>query len=429
MIETTMTHRQDLNVSLMAENLIGSEIIKLAAEVNEKIKNGERIFNFTIGDFDPGIFPIPKELTNAIIEAYQSHQTNYPVANGMPEMRKAVSALLKERLQLNYSPEEILIAGGARPLIYGTYVTLLNAGDTVVFPVPSWNNNHYCHLTQTIPVIVQTKPENNFMPTADEIRPHLKMATLLSLCSPLNPTGTIFKQDQLESICDLILEENKRRGPGGKPLYLMYDQIYWVLTFGINKHFNPVSLRPEMKDYTIFVDGISKSLAATGVRVGWAFGPKPIIDKMKAILSHIGAWAPKAEQVATSKYLQMKPEMGQFVTEFKSRVNQRLEKFYEGFMQLKNEGYHVDAIAPQAAIYLTVQLKLAGMKSQDGKILKKQKEVTQFILDEAKLALVPFSAFGASEDSSWYRLSVGTCNSSEIVEVFTSLKKALNKLT
>lgn len=429
MLETTLSHHPDLVVSMMAENLIGSEIIKLAGEITEKIKNGERIFNYTIGDFDPDIFPIPQDLTNLVIEAYKTHHTNYPAANGMAELRKAVSSLLHERLQLNYSPDEILIAGGARPLIYGTYVTLLNAGDTVVFPVPSWNNNHYCHLTQSKQAVVETKPENNFMPTAEEIKPHLKNATLLSLCSPLNPTGTTFQKVQLEQICDLVLEENKRRGPAGKPLYLMYDQIYWVLTFGNNQHYNPVSLRPEMKDYTIFIDGISKSLAATGVRVGWAFGPKRIIDKMKAILSHIGAWAPKAEQVATAQYLQMKPEMGKFVLDFKGRVNQRLERFYEGFIRLKKEGYNVDAIAPQAAIYLTVQLKLAGMKTADKKILKDQKEVTQYILDEAKLGLVPFSAFGSSEDSSWYRLSVGTCNSSEIDEVFTSLRNVLSKLS
>src|SRR5436190_4702812 len=140
MFETAVSNKSDLTVSLMAENLIGSEIIKLAADVNEKIKNGERIFNYTIGDFDPKIFPLPQELTDAITQAYQNGHTNYPAANGMSELRKAVSSLLHERLHLNYTPDEILIAGGARPLIYGTYVTLLNPGDTVVFPVPSWRS-------------------------------------------------------------------------------------------------------------------------------------------------------------------------------------------------------------------------------------------------------------------------------------------------
>ncbi len=429
MSETLIANRHPLQVSEMAENLIGSEIIKLAAEIQDKIRNGERIFNYTIGDFDPKIFPIPEELNEEIINAYKEHQTNYPAANGMPELRKVVSEFLKEREGLSYSADEILISGGARPLIYATYVTLLDKGDTVVFPVPSWNNNHYCHLSETQSRLIETSPENNFMPTAAEIRPHLKNATLLSLCSPLNPTGTVFKKEQLTEICDLVLEENRRRGPGEKPLYLMYDQIYWVLTFGKTEHYNPVSLRPEMRDYTIFIDGISKSLAATGVRVGWAFGPQRIMDKMRAILSHVGAWAPKAEQVATGKYLQKKTELDSFLDKFKNQIDTRLHAFYDGFMELKKAGYKVHAIAPQAAIYLTIQLDLKGMKTSEGKVLSSQKDVTQHILDEAKLAVVPFSAFGSSDDSTWYRLSVGTCKSSEIPEVFQSLKKVLSNLS
>ncbi|MFM2207543.1 MAG: hypothetical protein RL213_1518 [Bacteroidota bacterium] len=417
-----------LPVSDMAENLIGSEIIKLAAEIHEKIRNGERIFNYTIGDFDPGIFPIPAELSQEIVKAYDHRHTNYPAANGMPDLRKAVADFHRERQGLSYSADEILISGGARPLIYATYVTLLDKGDTVVFPVPSWNNNHYCHLSQARPVFVETKPENNFMPTADELRPHLKDATLLALCSPLNPTGTVFGKSQLEEICDLVLEENRRRNGTGKPLYLMFDQIYWVLTFGATGHFDPVRLRPELRDYTIFIDGISKSFAATGIRVGWAFGPQRIIDKMKAILSHVGAWAPKAEQVATGIYLQNKDAIDRFLHSFKSEVDERLKRFHEGFLALKKAGHRVDAIAPQAAIYLTVRLDLKGKKTASGLTLTDQKAVTQYILDEAKLAVVPFSAFGASDDSPWYRLSVGTCNKHEIDEVFAQLERVLSTL-
>ena len=429
MSETLIANRHPLKVSEMAENLIGSEIIKLAAEIQEKIRNGERIFNYTIGDFDPRIFPIPQELNDEIITAYQNHQTNYPAANGMPELRKVVSEFLNDREGLSYSPDEILISGGARPLIYATYITLLDKGDTVVFPVPSWNNNHYCHLSEARSEFIETQPDNDFMPTAEEIRPHLKNATLLSLCSPLNPTGTVFDKEQLTQICDLVLEENRRRSPEQKPLYLMYDQIYWVLTFGKTEHFNPVSLRLEMREYTIFIDGISKSLAATGVRVGWAFGPQRIMDKMRAILSHVGAWAPKAEQVATAKYLQNKTALNIFLEKFKAEIDMRLHGFYDGFMELKKAGYKVHAIAPQAAIYLTIQLDLKGMKTKNGVVLETQRDVTQHILDEAKLAVVPFSAFGSSDDSTWYRLSVGTCNASEIPDVFLSLKKVLSELS
>jgi len=267
------------------------------------------------------------------------------------------------------------------------------------------------------------------MPVAEDIRPHLKGATVVALCSPLNPTGTVFGKEQLAEICDLILEENRNRGKDEKPLYLMYDQIYWVLTFGDSEHFNPVTLRPEMRDYTIFIDGISKSFAATGVRVGWSFGPKRIMDKMRAILSHVGAWAPKAEQVATAQFLKNHSAVDRFLVSFKEEIEERLLKFYEGFSNLKKEGFRVDCIAPQAAIYLTVQLNLKGMKTKDGKVLATQSDVTGYILDKAKLALVPFNAFGSSNDSTWYRLSVGTCNKSEIPEVFSSLRKVLSQLS
>lgn len=428
MAESAAARNSTLMVSEMAENLIGSEIIKLASEIQEKIRNGERVFNYTIGDFDPKIFPIPAELNSGIIQAYEERHTNYPAANGMPDLRKVVSQFLKERAGLSYSPDEILISSGARPLIYATYITLLDPGDTVVFPVPSWNNNHYCHLSAARPVFVETKAENNFMPTADELRPHLKDATLLALCSPLNPTGTVFSKDQLENICDLVLEENKRRGPNAKPVYLMYDQIYWVLTHGSSEHFDPVSLRPEMAKYTIFIDGISKSLAATGVRVGWAFGPATIIDKMKSILSHVGAWAPKAEQVACSRYLGQKQPLDTFLTHFKNEIEERLQSFYDGFEALRKSGFAVEAIHPQAAIYLTIRMDLKGKKTKNGEVLSTQKDVTQYILDHAKLAVVPFSAFGSSDDSPWYRLSVGTCNKGEIPEVFASLRAALEAL-
>lgn len=428
MPETVVEQRTPLQVSEMAETLIGSEIIKLAAEINEKIHKGEKIYNYTIGDFDPNIFPIPAELNEAIIKAYREHHTNYPAANGMVELRKAAAEFLHEKQNQSFTPDEVLISAGARPLIYAVYTTLLDPGDTVVFPVPSWNNNHYCHLSRANPVFLETRPENNFMPVADDIRPYIQKATLIALCSPLNPTGTVFGKKQLEDICDLIIEENRRRGANEKPLYLLYDQIYWILTYGNTQHYDPVSLRPAMRDYTIFIDGISKSLAATGVRVGWATGPRTIIDKMKAILSHVGAWAPKAEQVAVAEFLKNKNALDKFLIQFKDQLNKRLQGFYNGFVQLKKEGYSVDAISPQAAIYLTVRFDLTGKKTSDGITLSTQKEVTQYILDEAKLALVPFSAFGSSDESPWYRLSVGTCNIEEIPGVFTSLKKALAAL-
>ncbi len=426
---TTVGKSNELIVSKLADNIVGSEIIKLAAEINEKIKKGENVYNLTIGDFNPKVFPIPAALKQGIINAYQDDQTNYPAADGMPELRLAVSKLLKERCDLDYKSDEIVVAGGARPLIYALFRALVDSGDTVVFPVPSWNNNHYTYLNNAKAILIETAPSTNFMPTASDLKPYISSANLIALCSPLNPTGTTFRKKDLEEICDLILTENEsRNSKAQKPLYLMYDQIYWELTHGATKHYNPVTLRPEMKNYTVFVDGISKSLAATGVRVGWAMGPKKIIEKTKSILTHIGAWAPKAEQIATAAFLNDTENYNAFLIDIKTKIHDRLEGFYMGFKNLKAEGFKVDAIAPEATIYLTVQFALHNQKTQNGTLLKTTKDVTKYILDEAKVALVPFYAFGASSDSSWYRLSVGTCKMEDVKVVIENLRLALKKL-
>lgn len=428
-MSTTLQQPSIYPVSIMAETLIGSEIIKLANEVNELIKKGEKIANLTIGDFDPAIFPIPTVLRDEIIKAYQEGHTNYPVANGMLDLRKEVSSFIKRFQGLDYSADEVLIAGGARPIIYAIYATLIDAGDKVIYPVPSWNNNHYCHLLKATGEVVEALPEDNFMPTAENIKPHLKDAVLLALCSPQNPTGTVFTQQQLQDICDIVLEENNSRKPGQKPLYLMYDQIYSALTFGSNEHFDPVTLCPELRPFTIFVDGLSKSIAATGIRVGWAFGPTYIIDRMKSILSHVGAWSPKAEQVASARFLANTAAVDEYMVGFRKNVEDRLHAFYDGFKLMEKNGKGVRCIEPMAAIYLTVQFDLKGKKTADGKVLTTTEDVTDFILKQAKMAIVPFSAFGASKDSTWYRLSIGTCKIELIPSMLQVLNEALDSLS
>lgn len=416
-------------MSHLAETLIGSEIVRLGADIKEKIKGGEKIYNFTIGDFDSSIFPIPKKLEQEIINAYQNKLTTYPPADGILALKESVSKFIKEREGLDFSAKEILIAAGGRPLIYSLYRALVDRDDKVIYSAPSWNNNHYVHFVEGRHQVIETTIATNFMPTAEDIKPHIQDAVLIALCSPLNPTGTVFKKEELEKICDIVLDENRRRSDEEKKLYVMYDQMYWTLTFGDTVHYNPVSLRPEMKDFTIFIDGISKSFAATGVRVGWALGPEHVLAKMRAINSHVGAWSPMAEQHATAKFLQNNSAIDEYFLHYKKELEERLQKIYAGFQQLKAEGFSVDACAPQAAIYLTIQLSLAGKKMENGNILAVQSDVTSYILNEAKLAVVPFYAFGAAKNSDWYRLSIGTCKKEEIPEMLDKLKGALSKLS
>ena len=169
--------------------------------------------------------------------------------------------------------------------------------------------------------------------------------------------------------------------------------------------------------------------ASTGVRVGWSFGPAEVLNKMKAILSHVGAWAPMAEQKALTKFLGNKEAIDTYLKHFKAELEERLHRIYEGFIKLKNEGYNVDAVAPEAAIYLTIKVDLTGKKTSDGQVLQTQADVTSYLLQHASLAIVPFYAFGAPNTSPWYRLSVGTCKKEEIDEMLQKLETALKQLS
>ena len=415
-------------VSKLAQNLIGSEIIKIGNQVNELKAQGAEIANLTIGDLDSNIYPIPAGLKQNIQKAYADNLTNYPPANGLLSLRKAVAKDIKSRWNLDYSPEDILVSGGSRPLIYATFKTIVDEGDKVVYAVPSWNNNHYAYLTSANAVELEVSPEDNFLPTANVITPHLEGAVLLALCSPLNPTGTMFTKEQLSEICEAVIAENKKRGEGEKPLYLMYDQIYAMLTFGDSEHFNPVSLYPELRDYTIYIDGTSKCFAATGVRVGWSFGPTKVIDRMKALLTHVGAWAPKPEQQAVAEFLDNTPAVNEFVNDFKGKIAHSLEVLHAGIQEMKSKNFAVDSIKPMGALYLTIKLDYVGKTTEDGKVLKDSTDLVFYLIEKAGVALVPFSAFGNSREMPWFRASVGACSVEDLQKMFPKLEAALAKL-
>lgn len=413
-------------VSDLAEHLIGSEIIRIAGEINGRIAQGERIHNLTIGDFSPAVFPLPARYRTLIQEAYGQGLSNYPPANGVLELRQAISAYIQRGQGLAYGPDDILVAGGARPLIYATFKAVVDPGERVVYPVPSWNNNHYSYLHRADKVEVTTTAANRFLPTADDLRPHLQGASLLALCSPLNPTGTSFTRDRLEAICDLVLEENARRA-GDKPLYVMYDQIYQELVLGDTVHVDPVSIRPGMKPYTIFIDGVSKSLAATGVRVGWAFGPVQVMRKMASILGHVGAWAPKPEQVATARFL-AEAAYDEAVAEHRRMVAERVGAYHQGFQQLKADGYPVDSIPAQGAMYLSARIGIIGRTTPEGKVLHDAADVTYYLIERASVGIIPFFAFGTGRDNDWFRVSVGTTRMDMVPGVIDGIRKAIDAL-
>jgi aspartate aminotransferase len=416
--------------STVAEELTGSQILTIAAEVRALAATGRPLCNLTVGDFSPSEFRIPRSLEDGVVTALRAGQTNYPPSDGIEKLRETIRDFYARRLKLVYPQSGILVTSGARPAIYAAYRVLVNPGDRVVFPVPSWNNNYYCQLLGAEQVTVNCGASTNFQPTATLLRHTLRDARLLALNSPLNPTGTIFDAETLTDICDAVLEENERREAfGERPLYVMYDQVYWMLTFGGAEHVNPVSLRPAMERYTVLIDAISKSFAATGLRVGWAVGPTDVVKRMSDIVCHVGAWAPRPEQMATAALLADDAGIDEYHALMRRDVQTRLDALASGLTALRNDGLPVETTAPQGAMYLSARFALAGRRTPGGDVLRTNEEVRRYLLHEAGLAAVQFQAFGSQEETGWFRLSAGAVSPRDIEALIPRVRAALEKLS
>jgi aspartate aminotransferase len=412
-------------LSSLTGSLLGSEILKIAADVRALDAEGAEICNLTVGDFAPSEFRIPGEVEQGIIDRLRKGETNYPPADGILALRQAVRTLYQRELGLDPSLASVLVTAGSRPGIYATYRTLVDPGDRVVYPTPSWNNPYYVQLVGAVGVPVPVGPESRFLPTRELLQDAVRDARLLVLCSPQNPAGTMFTEESLGAICDLVLEENARRSATERPLYLMYDQVYWTLTLEGRQHVHPVQVRPAMAPYTVYIDGASKSLAATGIRVGWVVAPEDLAGPMSALVGHMGAWAPKAEQGAVAEFLENGGAWSAYRDDMVARVRERLDVLYDGLTRLRDAGLPVDVIAPEGTIYLSVRFALQGRATPNGTRLDGDEAVRAYLLRAAGLAVVPLRAFGSEEDTGWFRLSVGAVSPSEIERVLPRVREAL----
>jgi aspartate aminotransferase len=414
--------RVDASLSNLARGVVGSEILKIAAQIRALKAAGVEVCNLTVGDFDPAQFPIPQKLLAGVQKALNDGHTNYPPSDGVLALREAVARFYARGLDLAYPVESVLITGGARPLLYGTYRTILDPGDVVVYPVPSWNNNHYAYLCGAHAVELTVSADANFFPTVDELRPYVQSgsARLLMINSPLNPTGTVIDPEVLRRICELVVEENRHReragGDARKALWLCYDQVYWQLTFGGARHATPPEVCPDVAPYAILLDAASKSFAATGLRVGWAVMPPAARQRMADILGHVGAWAPKAEQVAVAAFLDDEAAIAEYHTTMRARVRERLDALASGFAAMRAEGLPVEVISPQGAIYLSVRVALRAHTNE---------ATRRLLLDRAGFAVVPFQAFGLAGDSGWFRISVGAVSMAEIAAALPRVRAVL----
>ena len=402
-------------LSKIGNGIIGSEIIKISQQIKE-ISKTKKIQNLTIGDFDSNINPIPEKLKEYIIESYNKNLTNYPLSAGQLNLRQSISEYLKKRQGVEYGENEILVGGGVRPLIYTIYKTLVNSGEGVIYPVPSWNNNHYSFLHGAIKQEIECKPENSFFPTIKDIDMNINDKTsLICICSPQNPTGRVIDPKTLKGICELIVHENKHRANqvGSRPLYLFFDQIYSDLSID-GSFVHPLTVCPEIRDYLICVDGVSKSLCATGIRVGWVFGPQDIIGKMTEVFSHIGAWAPKPEQNAVGMYLNDYEEMVEFVTKKTKQYSKISTKICDKIEELKNRNFNIDYQKPEGGIYISIYLG-------ESLSFPSMESYTKFLINRCGIGLVPFEYFGSKENKGWFRMSIGGVDPNNVEDILKSL--------
>jgi aspartate aminotransferase len=253
-------------------------------------------------------------------------------------------------------------------------------------------------------------------------------ARLLSLSSPLNPTGTGIRSEVLAAICRQVVDENRRRERAGeRALFLLFDQVYWATAFDSALPASPPSLVPEVAPWTVLVDAISKSLAATGLRVGWALAHPAVTARMSDLLGHIGAWAPKPEQVATAGFLADPAAFHEFRGQMAVRLRTRLQALHAGIVRLRARGLPVEAVEPEGTLYLSVRFALGG--TLRGRTIHSNEDMRKLLLEEAGVAVVPFQAFALPHEDGWFRLSVGAVSVADIERGLERLERVLGEAT
>ena len=395
----------------------GSMILGIAGQVRALLAEGREIANFTVGDFKPAQFRIPGELSEAIQRAVAEGQTNYPPSDGVPELREAIAELYRRDLGLDYGPEGVCVGSGARPPIYTTWSLFVEPGDRTTSFVPMWNVGYYAHLFRSDHRFIPTTAEANFFPTVEQCREAVRDSRLVVVNTPLNPTGTAASREVIEGLGRALVEENAGRE---RPCMLLFDQVYWMLTAPGTEHYNPVQLVPECAPYVVHVDAISKCFAGTGLRLGWGVLPPYLQRRMKSLVGHVGSWAPRAEQLATAWFLSDPARVSAYMTQMNADVQARLDRLNDGIQAMRSRGLPVNSIAPQGAIYLSLQVDAVGRKG-----FPDNAAILRLLLEEAGVAVVPFQAFDRKEDDGWFRLSVGAVGLDDIDGALERTEKAL----
>jgi aspartate aminotransferase len=394
-------------VSDRADRIKPSPTLAIDAKAKAMKAQGFDIVNFGVGEPD---FDTPENIKEAAVKALKEGFTKYTAVGGINQLKDAVIEKFKKDNNLNYMRDEIIVSCGAKHSLYNIAQVLLNPGDEVLIPSPYWvSYPDQVLLNDAIPVFVKAYETDSFRVKPEAIESHItKNTKALILNSPSNPTGLTYDKENLEKIAEVILKYN---------LYVISDEIYEKLTYDGFNHISIASLDNEIKNKTLVVNGLSKSYAMTGWRIGFAAGPKEIIKSMTNIQSQSTSNPTSIAQKAAVEALTGPQDfIRTMLAEFDKRRRFLITEL--------NTITGISCLTPTGAFYAFPNTSKLYGKYIDNKKIASSSDLALYFLEGAKVALVPGGAFG---DDNYTRLSYAT-SIDDIKKGVDRIREAVSKL-
>ncbi len=381
--------------------------MKIAQEAKEMLHKGIDVIDLSVGELD---YPTPPNVKDAAKKAIDQNFTKYTINSGTIELREAIAEKLSKENFLNYSPSEIIVSNGAKQCVYNAIQSVINDGDEVIFSSPYWvSYPEMVSLAHGKSVIVDTNERDGFKICPGQLEEVISPRTkIIILCNPSNPTGALYTRNELEKIAEIIEKHN---------FYVIADEIYEKMVYDDNEFVSFASISEKVKSKTIVVNGLSKSYAMTGWRIGYAAGPQHIIKAMNKIQSHSTSNASSISQAAAVEAL-LGPQT--FIEHMKNDYQKRRDFFFNEINSIKG----LQCFKPQGAFYLFPNITYFFGKSTNIFRIEHSFDLAMYLLYEAKVAAVPGSSFGSE---GYLRMSY-TASMEKLGEAAERIKNALSKL-
>ncbi|MEG2353109.1 MAG: pyridoxal phosphate-dependent aminotransferase [Clostridium sp.] len=374
--------------SKKAEQISASLTLAITAKAKQMKADGIDVIGFGAGEPD---FDTPENIQNAAIMAIKSGKTRYTAASGIPELKDAIIEKFKNDNNLSYSQSQIIISTGAKQCLANTFQAILNPGDEVIVASPYWvSYPELIQLADGIPVLVDTKEENEFKYDLNELDSYVNNNTKAILInSPNNPTGTVYTLEELSSIAELAKKHD---------LIIVSDEIYENLLYGEVKHVSIASISEDAYNRTVVINGVSKSYAMTGWRIGYAAANEKITKLMSNVQSHTTSNPNSIAQYASVEALSGdQSEIKKMIEEFKRRRDFMVEEI--------NSIDNLSCIKPKGAFYVMINISKVIGKECNGEKITGSLNLSRILLENEKVAVIPGIAFGVDE---FIRLSYAT---------------------